>query len=130
MSKISMPMFSYGTLYGTVYNYSPEGVNIGTRNISTEGLYFTVKEKWGINRNNKTYVEKSIGTGISRVGGGNDGRFIVTFTSKELHFPPGEYAYCMFLSESGTIYYEGTTNIKVIGSGVFEIIEGLKYGTS
>lgn len=123
--KISVPYFSYGTLYGTVFSYAPDGSLLGIKDITGLGVYFAVYADGESGTNKTSYISKSIGTGCF-IQSGSLGLYGVTFRSSDLNILPAEYYYTIYLANT-TSYQEGTTDIKSIGSGIFEITPGVKY---
>jgi len=126
MKTIKVPYASFGTLYGTVNAYDTIGNIIGPQNITGYGIFFSVKTIF--DPNGVVLFEKSIGTGIT-ITTGTLGLFTVTFSSSDLNRPPKEYVYGCWINPVGTVFSAGTTNLKSIGSGIFEIMQGVKYGT-
>lgn len=125
-NHIKIPYFSYGTIYGTVRNYDLNGSDIGARNIATCGVFFLVKTTFDLG--GETIIDKRNGTGVT-VDSGTNGYFTLTLSNTNTRFPPKRYPYACFLNESGTTFVDGTSQLKVIGSGVFEIVSGVRYGT-
>jgi hypothetical protein len=128
--KLSFPYNSFGTFYGTIRDYDSEGNDTGTaKNISGFGLFFIVADKWENGNNDQiVFFRKSVGTGIS-ISGPTTGNFLVTFQSSDLKLVPSEYVWNCFANPLGTTFVDGTTELKSIGSGIFEILEGIKYGS-
>jgi len=129
MEKISVGRNSYGTLYGTVRSYTPEGIDDGPQSLLGYGLFFIVRESF--DDRSKVIFRKWTGGGIT-VTNEAGGLFVVTWQSKDTNIQPLQYAYECFISPgaSGGTYVEGTTQMKSIGSGIFEILKGVKYGTA
>jgi hypothetical protein len=119
---------SYATIYGTVNEYGPSGNLIGPLDITAYGIFFKVRDKWGYDTTNPTWIQKSVGTGITKTAP-TTGNFIVTFSQTETKLEPKEYVYGCWVSPTGTIYVEGTTQMKCIGTGIFDIIDGMNYGS-
>src|SRR5882672_2821855 len=128
MNRVKFPYFSFGTLYGTIWDYDNEGNNTGSlKNISGfPGIFFAVHERFGRNDNNPPIIFKSMGAGVSLVSGSYP---VITFQAKDLDILQKEYAYSVYISPTGSVYVEGTTEMKAIGSGIFEVTKGVKYGT-
>jgi hypothetical protein len=124
-SKISVPYFSYGTLYGTVYKYNPDGSLIGTMDLTGLGIYFSLYADGESGSNRKNLLDKSIGTGCF-LQDATKGLYGITFRSLDLDIIPGQYYYSIYVGNSPT-YVEGTTDIKSVGSGIFEITPGVRY---
>jgi hypothetical protein len=127
MNKIKWGLNSYGTLYGTVRRYDTDGNDIGTLDINGYSVFFVVRDKFGYN-NNQTIFKKSVGSGIT-IGTGSMGLFTMTIQSQDVNKNPSEYAYECFINTSGGTFVDGTTQLKSVGSGIFEILKGVKYGT-
>lgn len=127
MLTYKFPYFSFGTIYGTVRNYNSIGNDIGALDLTGYGLFFVIRSNWYPNAGS-VLVSKSVGTGIT-ITSASGGLFTVTFSQNDLRFPPNEYVFNCFASPSGTSYVDGTTAVKSIGSGIFEILSGVKYGT-
>ena len=129
MNRIRAPYFSYGTLYGTATDLNPQGVSLGRLDLSGYGIFFVVKDR--NDPNGRIIFQKSLGTGIAYdpIDNGTNGLFRVGWSSQDVKWPPKEYFYTCFISPTGSSYVEGTTQIKSIGSGIFEITRGVKVGT-
>jgi hypothetical protein len=130
MNKIVFGYNSYGTIYGTVNNYDSNGNITGFQNLNGYGIFFSVADKWQ-DSDIRMLVRKFVGSGITIVSGtstpsGSSGNFLITFSSSDLCFPPSEYVYTLHISPSATTYIDGTTQVKCIGSGIFEITKGFK----
>ena len=124
---LEVSYFSYGTIYGTVRKYDTDGNDTGAQDISGYGIFFTVKTAQYQNIN--SILEKSIGTGIT-ITNGTGGYFSITFSSQDLDRKPQDYFYDCFLNAAGTTFVATTSQIKSIGSGIFRISPGAKYGTN
>lgn len=130
MNTIKWPLNSYGTINATVRKYDADGVLVGDMNIGTCGVFFSVRDRFGFN-GGQLIFRKSLGSGISLVGNGTAGGFIVTIQSSDVNRNPSQYAYEAFIAESGgTAFSDGTTQLRSVGSGIFEIMDGVKYGTT
>jgi hypothetical protein len=127
MNKIKWGLNSYGTLYGTVRRYDTEGNDIGTLDIAGYNVFFVVREKFGYN-NNQLIFKKSVGSGIT-ISAGSNGLFTMTLQSQDVNKNPSEYAYECFISTTPGTFTDGTSQLKSVGSGIFEILKGVKYGT-
>lgn len=122
MSKISMGYRSYGTIYGTVHDYDPSGVDLGPKNITGFGLWFTVKTGWDNPASSpQTLFTKSVGTGVT-ISTGTSGLFTVALSTSDMDRPPKEYVWQASIDPLAL-----GTNVKSIGSGIFEITEGLRH---
>ncbi len=120
METFSIGYNSYGTMYGTVWDYDGEGNKIGTKDITNWGVFFAVRDSWDIDDSMIL---------ISKVVLGSGSNFVITFQSADTNIKPSKYVYSCYVNPSGTSYVPGTTNLKSIGSGYFEITKGAKYGT-
>jgi len=130
MKTLKFPYAGAGTLYGTVNAYDTEGVLTGAQNITGYGIFFTVKK--GFDPGATLLFRKSIGTGVT-ITTGSTGLFSVTFNSQDLRYNPADYIYGLSISSAGTTFSETgstTTDLRSIGSGVFRIMQGVRYGTS
>jgi hypothetical protein len=121
MDRIRWQYASEGTIYGTVHKYDTEGNDIGAQDLTGYQLYFSVKTKY--DPNGTTIIQKSIGTGIN-LNVGTSGLFTIALQSANVTWPPQEYFYGMFINAPSA----GTTDLKSVGSGIFEITKGVKYG--
>jgi hypothetical protein len=130
MNRLRVPFFSYGTLYGTAFNYDPQGNLVGSMNLTGWGIFFEVKNQF--DPGGTEVLRKWLNNGITLdpIDNGTAGRFLVTWSSQDMRWKPGEYFYTMYVSNTGTVYSEGTTQLKSIGSGIFEITRGVKFGTT
>lgn len=132
MNKLQFGLYSYGTIYGTVNNYDTEGHFAGSLNINGYSAFFVVRDsfEW----NSTVRLRKSIGTGITIPTGstgfcGSNGNFTITFSSQDLNMNPAQYVYDLFVDPLGAVY-TSSSQIKSVGTGVFEILKGAKYGTT
>lgn len=128
MKTIQVPYNSFGTLYGTVRAYDTSGADIGAQNISGYGIFFVVKKNFDPFG---TFVfQRSVGTGIT-ISVGSAGSFVMTWNATHVAYPAGRYYFeCLVDPTGGTVWTGTTHNMKSIGSGVWEIMSGLRYGTS
>lgn len=123
MSDITCPYYSYGTIYGTLRNYDNDGNDIGPRDITDYGIFFSVKTKFASGGTRVIY--KTIGSGID-IEAGTGGNFNIYLQSSDLALEPNEYAWGCFINPYGTVYFEGTTDVKWIGGGKFIVNQGIK----
>ena len=128
MNRIKWQLNSYGTISGVCRNYDADGVDQGPLSLIGYGVFFAVREKIGFN-DGAFLFKKSVGTGITLTAG-SLGSFAVTIQSGNVNRNPSEYGYECFISSSGTAFVDGTTELKSVGSGIFEITPGAKYGTA
>lgn len=126
MKTIKWPYKSYGTIYGTVSAYDTDGNITGAQNIIGYGIFFVVKDNFDPSAT--LLFRKSIGTGIT-VSNGSSGLFTITIQTTDVKWTPRQYYYGAWINPSGTLFVEGTTGLKSIGSGIFEIMKGVQYGT-
>jgi len=132
MKKLQFGLYSYGTLYGTVNNYDTEGNFNGSLNLNGYSMFFVVRDRFGFN-DSSVMFRKSIGTGIVILAGavgfcGSNGNFTISFSSQDLNMNPAQYVYDLFLDPLGASY-TSSSQIKSVGTGIFEILKGGKYGT-
>lgn len=127
MNVYKFAYFSYGTIYGTVRNYNSIGEDIGPLDLTGYGIFFAVRKNWFPNAGS-VLISKSIGNGIT-ITDGTLGQFVITFNQNDLRWTPNQYVWDCFVSPQGTAYVDGTTAVKSIGTGIFEITEGVKWGT-
>ncbi len=129
MNRLRVPFFSYGTLYGTAFNYNPQGILVGNMDLSGYGIFFSVKDSF--DPGGREIFRKWLGNGLELdpIDNGTTGRFVVTWSSQDIRWKPAEYFYTAYVSPTGSTYQEGTTQLKSIGSGIFEITKGVKFGT-
>jgi len=130
MDRIQWPYASEGTLHGTVHQYDTEGNDLGAQDLTGYSLFFVVKDRpdpFGT-----LLFRKSNGTGLAAAAGTN-GLFYVYISSDNVDRRPREYRYGMFIKSDGGTYADGTiaprSDVKSVGSGIFEIVPGVKYGT-
>lgn len=119
---------SYATIYGTINEYSSSGALIGPFDLTDYGIFFSAKDRWGYDASNRTWIQKSVGTGIIKTSP-STGNFIIVFNQYETKLEPKEYVYGCWISPTGSVFIEGVTEMKCVGTGLFEIIDGIKYGT-
>lgn len=124
--RIRWPYASEGTLFGTIHQYDTEGNDLGAQDLSSYGVYFALKD--GYDPGAKEILRKEIGVGLT-ITAGTSGLFEVHFNSRDVKWPPKEYLYGVWINSAGTAFYPGTTSLKSVGSGIFEIREGVQYGT-
>lgn len=131
MIKLQFGLYSYATLYGTVNNYTTEGNFNGSLNINGYSAFFVVRNsfEW----NSDVRFRKFIGSGITIPAGsvgfcGSNGNFTITFSSQDLNINPAQYVYDLFLDPTGAAFGL-SSQIKSVGTGIFEILKGAKYGT-
>lgn len=120
--------YSYATIYGTINEYSSTGAIVGSFDLTNYGIFFSVKDKWGFDFDNTTWFNKSVGTGITKTYATN-GNFIILINQNNTKLEPKEYVWGCWISPTGSIYIDGTTQMKCIGTGIFEILDGVRYGT-
>ncbi len=118
---------SYGTIHGTLGSYNDSGVYLAPFNFGTQGLFFVVRNRFDFT-NSEILWRKSVGAGIS-IPAGSNGLFDITLTNTNTNYNPREYVWELFLNPLGTTFVDGTTQLKSLGSGIFEILQGAKYGT-
>ena len=129
MKTLRFPYANAGTLYGTVNAYNTEGVLTGAQNITGYGIFFVVKR--GFDPGGTTVLRKRVGTGIA-ITTGSSGLFSVTFQSQDLRLPPANYSFGCWVNSAGDSFSEGTgttSDLRCVGSGIFEIMKGVRYGT-
>lgn len=129
MNRVSFGYNSIGTLHGTVNNYDCDGVLVSAQNLNGYGIFFSVADKWHPPDN--ILFQKTVGAGITIGTGtvspcGSAGHFTVTFSSANLAIPPGEYLFNCYINSAGTTYTDGTSPVRSIGSGIFEVSYGFK----
>ena len=127
MNRISIGLKSYGTIYGTVQDYTTDGILIGAKNLSGYGVFFSVRKDFSYPPSQLLFY-KSVGTGITITDAAN-GKFSVYVYGTNTTYAPAEYAYECFLTPEGTTF-TATTQLKGIGSGIFEITQGVTFGTT
>lgn len=131
VNSIRVGLNSFGTIHGTLGTYNDSGVYLGNMNINGYGIFFSVRESLGGLGNARQIIRKSIGTGISisSLSNGSNGLFDIILDPIDTNFAPREYGFELFVCPTGASFVDGTTRLKSIGSGIFEILSGAKYGT-